>query len=189
MARTTRAESGCIIDAGLIKTQSPGGEGFRLIFPMARVPGIGVIMTLAGMLFGSVPIVMHCLPVPLWIALFFGIPFGVGGLLFFAGALDLWFYRSVVNVSAGSLTVVGGLFGSGRKKRVNAANIEKIEPVSRMSSGVKVWYDLQAVCRPKKKITIGKRILGKLSAESVIRQIERGMADNNSRVVRPLETR
>jgi hypothetical protein len=161
-------------EAGLIKTDSPSGEGFRLVFPMARAPGMGIIVTLATILFGGVPILMYCLPVPLLIALLFGVAFGIGGLLFLMGSLDMWFFRSAVDVSPAGLTVVGGLCGFGREKRIDAANIEKIEPVSRMSSGAKTWYDLQVVCGTK-KITIGKRILGKGSADSVIRQIEQAM--------------
>jgi hypothetical protein len=85
----------------------------------------------------------------------------------------------VVDVSPAGLTVVGGLFGFGREQQIKAANIEKIMPISRMSSGqgpgAKVYYDIQVVCRPTRKVTIGKRMLGKRLAASVVRQIEQAM--------------
>ncbi len=106
--------------------------------------------------------------------------FGGVGLLLLIACIDVWFYRSVVDVSPSGLTVVGGLLGLGREKQISAANIEKIEPINRMNAGrgqgAKVWYDIQVVYRPTKKATIGKRIMGKRLAASVIRQIEQGMS-------------
>ncbi len=166
-------------DAGVIKTQSPSGEGFRLVFPMGRAIGTGVALMLLGLIFGGVPILMHYLGAPWLLNIVFAFGFGAVGLLLLAVSIDVWFYRSVVDVSPAGLTVVGGLFGFGREKQVNAANIEKIEPVNRMSAnqgqGGKIWYDIQVVFRPTKKITIGKRILGKRLANSVIRQIEQAL--------------
>jgi hypothetical protein len=171
-------------DAGVIKTESPTGEGFRLVFPMARAPGMGVAMMVVGAVFGGVPIAMFHFDAPWLINAIFGLVFGAIGLLLLACAVDVWLYRSVVDVSAAGLTVVGGLFGLGRENRINAANIEMIEPVSRMSSGegqsAKKWYDIQVVYRPTSKLTIGKRILGKRLAESVIRQIEQAIGKHQS---------
>ncbi len=169
-------------DAGLVKTQSPSGAGFRLVFPMARTPKTGAMLLMTGLFFGGVPIAMYYMSAPWLTNLFFGVVFGAVGLLLLLVSLDVWFYRSVVDVSPAGLTVVGGWFSFGRETRINAANIEKIESVSRMNAGTKVWYDIQVVCRPTKKITIGKRILGKRLADSVIRQIEQALGKQEGTV-------
>ena len=110
---------------------------------------------------------------------FFEVIFGMIALLLLAFSLDVWFDRSVVECSAAGLMVAGGWFGCGRQQRISAASIEKLLPVNRLKSGqrdsAKLWYDIQAVCRPAKKVTLAKRILGKRLTESVIRQIEKGM--------------
>jgi hypothetical protein len=161
--------------AGVIKTESPSGEGFRLIFPMARTPGMGLLLLAMGVLFGCVPIVMYELSAPWLLNVIFGVVFGAIGLFGLVGTADVWFYRSTVDVSAHGLTITGGLFGLGRAQRIEAANITQIAPNSRMSSGESVYYDIEVVCQGGKKVTAGKRILGKRLAEAVIRQIEQAM--------------
>jgi hypothetical protein len=167
-------------DAGVIKTESPSGEGFRLIFPMGRAVGMGFVWLIIGCIFSGVPIFMYYVQAPWLLNIVFGVIFGGIGVLMLMAAVDVWFYRSVVDVSPAGLTVVGGLFGIGRQQQINAANIEKIEPYSRMNAGqgenAKVWYDIQVVYRPGKKLTVGKRILGKRLSQSVIRQIEQALS-------------
>jgi hypothetical protein len=165
-------------EAGLVKTASPSGEGFRLVFPMARTPGMALMWMVMGLIFGGAPIAMYYMSAPWIINIAFGVVFGAVGLLLLMVSADTWFYRSVVDVSPAGLTVVGGWLGFGRETRINAANIEKIEPVNRMNANAKVWYDIQVVCRPSKKITIGKRIPGKHLADTVIGQIEQAMGRN-----------
>ena len=171
-------------EAGVRKTISPTGEGIRLVFPMARTPGMASILTLMGCVFGAVPVVMYHLEAPLIANIIFGVVFGAFGLLFFLGGVETWFYRSVVDVSRSKMTVAGGLFGFGRPRRITASEIEKFVPKSRMSSGQgqskKTYYDIDVILASGKKITAGKRILGKRLVESVIRQIEQELGIEKS---------
>lgn len=166
-------------DAGIIKTASPSGEGFRLVFPMGRTIGMGFVFLLAVVIFGGAPVLMYYLAAPWFVMILFGVVFGAVALICLFAVVDTWFYRSVVDVSPAGLRVVGGLFGMGGEKQIMAANIEKIEPKSRMSSdgalGARVWYDIDVSYRPSKKTTIGKRIQGKRLVDSVIRQIKQGI--------------
>ena len=167
-------------DAGVVKMESPAGEGVRFVFPMARTPGTALAVTATGLVFAAVPIAplflgINFLDVNWWLNVIFGVLFGLLGLFLFAGAAELWFYRSAVDASARGLTVVGGLFGCGRRRRIEAADIEKIAPVNRMGSAEKVYYSIEVVCATGKKVTIGKRIPGRRLATSVVRQIEQAM--------------
>ena len=47
--------------------------------------------------------------------------------------------------------------------------------MSSAGTGENVYYDIDIVCTTGKKVTAGKRVLGKRLAESVIRQIEQAM--------------
>jgi hypothetical protein len=166
-------------DAGLVKMELPSGEGFRLVFPMARAPGMAFLFMVVGLVFGGVPIIMYYASAPWFISLIFSVVFGALGLLLLAGSVDVWFYRSVVNVSTSGLTVRGGWLVLGRERRIDLADVEKIDLKSRMSmsnpTGVKVYYDIDVVCRTGKKVTAGKRVPGKRLADSVVRQIEQAM--------------
>ena len=175
-------------EAGVVKMESPTGEGCRLVFPMARTPGLAAVTTLATIIFGGVPFLMFYWQVEWWINAFFGVVFGLTGLVLLAFSADFWFYRSVVDVSAHGLTIVGGLFGRGRQQWVAAADIRKIVPTSHASSGQgpgqKVYYDIEIVCAAGKRVTAGKRILGERLAASVIRQIEQALGRRQGTVKR-----
>lgn len=169
-------------DAGVVKMASPTGEGCRLVFPMARSPVMAAIFALAGLAFGGVPFfVYYTASGEFWFAtVACTVLFGGFGLLLLAVSADVWFYRSVVDVSAHGLVVTGGWFGLGRQRRIEASDIEKIVPFSRMGAGEgegkKMYYDIDIVCTTGKKVTAGKRVPGKRLAESVIRQIEHEQA-------------
>jgi hypothetical protein len=170
-------------DAGLIKAQSPSGEGFRLVFPMARFPGIGIVSLLVGLAFAAVPFALHNFEPESWIGLLFGVVFGLAGLGLLALSGYTWFYCSTVDVSASGLTIVGGLFGRGRERQIAAADVVDIRPVSRMSSGegqsAKVYYDVEVVCSGRRTVTAGKWILGKRLANSIIHQIKQAMGKDD----------
>ncbi len=168
-------------DAGVVRAESSTGEGCRLVFPMVRAPIMAAVVTLSGFLFGGVPFFVCCTaPAEFWFAkVACTVLFGGFGLLLLIVAADVWFYRSVVDVSASGLTVTGGWFGLGRQRRIEAADVEKITPVSRMSAGggqgKKMYYDIDILRTTGKKVTAGKRLPSKRLADSVIRQIEQAL--------------
>ena len=90
----------------------------------------------------------------------FPIIFGLIGaaVLFFLP--DLWFYRSVVDISPRDLAVSGGLFGLGAMRRIAAADVKVMETRQGMSCGQTVYYSVVVVCSNGKRITLGKRLPG-----------------------------
>jgi hypothetical protein len=166
-------------ETGVIKTRSFTGKGFRLVFPMARMPGTAFLFLLGACIFGGIPIGLSFTDTPWFVRLLFGVLFAFFGLFLLLASFDLWFFRSVVDVSASGLTVVGGWLGVNRRREIDVADIEKIVPYSRMSTSngptKKVYYDIDVIRKTGKKVTIGKRIFGKRLVESVIRQIEEGL--------------
>jgi hypothetical protein len=166
-------------EAGILKTDAPSSEGIRLVFPMARAPGMAFLFTATGLVFGGVPVIMYYSSAPWIIGLVFGVAFGALGLLLLAGAVDVWFFRSVVDVSKYNLTISGGLFGLGRERRIDPGDIEKFVTKNRMSvngpTRSKVYYDIDIVFKSGKNVTAAKRVPDKRLVDSVIRQIEQAM--------------
>jgi hypothetical protein len=161
-------------EAGVIQETSPTGDGQRFIFPMARQPGMAAMLTLMVIIFSGVPFVLLYMEWG-WGLLCFSVPFVLVGLLLLAMAMDVWFYRSVVDVSRRGLTVTGGLFGRGRSQWVDVAEIRQILTTRTMSSGSTVYFDLIIVCNDGKRITAGKRLCGKSAAATVVRLIEQAL--------------
>jgi hypothetical protein len=112
----------------------------------------------------------------------FYIIFGLFGVLLLVTALELWFFRSVVDVSARGLTVTGGLFGCGSSRWIVASEVVKIETVSNMKSDKLMYFDLIVICRGGKRITAGKWLPGKRLATAVIHQIEQAMGKQETLV-------
>jgi hypothetical protein len=168
-------------DAGVVKIASPAGDSCRFVFPMARQPGAAVALTLLSLAFLGVPVFL--LYQDSWLTTaFFGTIFGLAGFLLAMVALNLWFYRSVVDVSRRGLTVTGGLFGLGSSRWIDAAEVVKIKTTSHFSSENLMYFDFVVVCRDGRQVTAGKRLPGRRLTDSVIRQIEQAMGKQQAPV-------
>jgi hypothetical protein len=163
-------------DAGVVKTSSPTGDGCRFVFPMARCPRISILATLTSAVFFVAPILWLCLDFE-FIAIPFAVVFGLVAAMLSIVAVNLWFYRSVVDASHRGLTVAGGLFGRGSPQWIEASEVAKIETVSHLKSEKLMYYDLVIVCRGGERLTAGKRLPGHRLAVSVVRQIEQAMGN------------
>lgn len=161
-------------DAGVVKTPSPTGEGYLFEFPMARHSGLAVGVTLVTILLFGVPLVWMYLSFE-WIAIPFGLVFGLIGLFMFIFTIELWFYRSVVDVSRDGMIITGGLFGRGTSRHVEVDNISRIKLVSNIGGESQMYYTLVVVCNGGEKLTVGKHLPGKRLATAVVRQIEEAL--------------
>ncbi|MGD0897698.1 MAG: DUF3592 domain-containing protein [Thermoguttaceae bacterium] len=164
-----------LLDAGVRKTTSLTGEGCRFVFPMARCPLFATTMTLISLALSDVPFFLWYLDAGLVVTIVFGTVFGLAGMLLSIGAANLWFYRSVVDVSSRGLTVTGGLFGCGSPQWIAVADIARIEMVSNASTDKLMYFDLIVVCRGGKRVTACKWLPGHRLAVSIARQIEQAL--------------
>ncbi|MEN6557732.1 MAG: DUF3592 domain-containing protein [Thermoguttaceae bacterium] len=174
--------------SGVRKTLSPTGEGCRLAFPMMRQPWLGLLSLIAGIVFLGTPVFVYFATGDLtgsWLAghvvatAATGLIFGLIGLILTFVAFDVWFYRSVVDISPQGLTIVGGWFGLGPTREIAAADVRELKTVSHMSVGSgaakKSYYDIDVLLTSGKKITLGKRVLESGPTEAVLQEIRRAM--------------
>lgn len=154
--------------AGVVKTVSPAGAGTRYTFPMARHLGAVLGLTMFFIIWtGAIALMIH-LEAPI----LFPIIFGLIDLLVGFAVLDLWFYRSVVDVFRHDVTVRGGLLGLGRKRRIDIADVKNVFLQRGMQSGKTVFYTVCFGLGGGKKIVAGKRLKGKPHAQAVVRDLE-----------------
>ena len=161
-------------DAGVAGMASPSGDGWRFVFPMARHPGIAAFFTVPALVFTGAPLLWACLDFEL-IAIPFFMVFGLCAVCLWIAAVDLWFYRSVIDASPRGLTVVGGLFGWSRRRWIETADVVQIATVSRVQSDKEMYYNLVIVCRDGKRVTAAKRLPGHRLAVPLVRQIDQAM--------------
>ena len=162
-----------LAEAGVLKTASLTGDGCRFVFPMGRNLGSAVGLSVFWLIWTGVIVLILHLKAPL----LFTIAFGLVDVILFLVILDLWFYRSVIDVSPRGMTVTGGLFGVGSARWVEAANIAKFEAIRGMQSGEQVFYNLVITCRDGKRIKVGKRLPGNRLAETVLQQIAQSLGN------------
>ena len=155
-----------------MKEPSPSGDGFQFIFPRGRNPGSSLGLTVFWLIWSGIVVLILHLQAPL----LFPIAFGIADVVILAIAVDLWFFRSVVDVSPRGVTVTAGRFGPGRSQWIEAADVAKIAPVQGMQSGQTVYYNIVITSRGGKKITAGKRVASHRLATAVIGQIQQALA-------------
>ena len=126
------------------------------MFPMARNPGTAAILMLNCLISGGVAVGAQMGGAPI----FFPIIFGLIAVVILLILPDLWFYRSVVDISPRELVVSGGLFGLGATRSIAAADVKSIETRQGMFCGQTTYYKIVAVCNDGKQITLGKRLPG-----------------------------
>ena len=152
----------------MLKTVPPDGEGCRFVFPMGRNRGVCVFFFVFCAIWTGAIVFMRYMEAPILFPILFGLIDAVIVLFL----LDVCFYRSVVDASPRGLAITGGLLGLGSKRWIAADAIQQIDTRQNMSSNQKVWYDLVVVCSDGKRVTAGKRLLGKRLANAIVRQIE-----------------
>jgi len=156
---------------GVIRVPAPAGWGDRFIFPMFRNPGAVLGLGFFTLFWTGVCVGLFYSDAPR----LFPIAFSLFGLLLVVGLLDVAFYRSVADVLRDGINVRGGLFGVGRLKRIDSADLAELKPVRGMQAGNRLYYGVAAVTNGGKRITLGKRLPSKQAAELVIEQMRRSM--------------
>jgi hypothetical protein len=154
--------------AGVIKTISPAGAGARYLFPMTRHFGVVLGLTAFFVIWsGAIALMIH-LEAPI----LFPIVFGLIDLLVAFAVLDLWLYRSVVDVFRHEVAVRGGLLGLGRTRRFGIEKVKNVFLKQGMQSGRTVFYNVCFDLGGGRKVVAGKRLKDKPQAQAVVRELE-----------------
>lgn len=160
--------------AGVVAMPAAGGAT-RYLFPMARHVGMALGLTAFTAVWTAAIVLMLHLEAPI----VFPIVFGLFDLLLVAAMVDVWFYRSAVDVSRYGLSITAGLFGFGRTQWIDAADVKQFQYKRGMQAGSTVYYNLVARLRDGKEITLGKRIPGRHMAEAISKRWEGELAEND----------
>ncbi len=153
-------------EARIAKEPLPGG-GVRLVFPAARNLGSALFVSAFLVLWSGIIWLMIHVGTPF----LFPIIFGLFEIFFVWIAIDLWFYRSVVEARSEGLTFRGGLLGIGRQKSWAADDVKRFATSQSMSSGTKVWKNFDVVLRSGKRRTIAQSIEGRLAQQAVMDEL------------------
>lgn len=157
---------GLLAEANIVK-EPLAGSGVRLTFPAAQNPSSAFVIT-AVLLLWSVAIWFM---VHKGVLLLLPLIFGLFGLMFAWIAIDLWFYRSVVEASADGLRGRGGWLGVGREWSLAADEVRSFMTEEYMSSGRSVWKNVVVVPRTGRKRVIAKGIASKLVQQAIIDEL------------------
>jgi len=161
-------------EAGIRETVSPDGEGVRYIFPMARPLGAAIFLTFFWLFWTSGIVFAVWVGTPLFVLIVILSIFGLIDLVILYFVFDQWFYRSVADISPRGIVVKGGWLGLGTTRRIDVADIKRINCEQSVSFNV-VYYTLVTVGRNGTGVTVGKYVPGERLAKAIIRQIKQAM--------------
>jgi len=154
--------------ASKIGVRAQPGGGVELAFGPARNPALAVPFTAVGIVFAGVVVLLPRMEAPLPLLLVFG----AIDLLVLAFALKLWTGTVRVRADREGLTVVRRILGIGRRTRIDARDVERIEAAIGWQSGRTVYYALRAVRRNGGTTGCGDGLRDKREAEGLAERLE-----------------
>lgn len=158
--------------AGAIKTVAPDGSA-RYVFPRGRPWRAALGMTAFTAIWtGVIALLLH-FEAPI----LFPIVFGLFDALMILVLLDVWCYRSVVDVSPRGLVIAAGLTGLGQPRSIEASQIAAIDFRQSMQVGTQAYGNLVIRVRGQKPVTAAKWLPSRRCAETMIRQWEETLTD------------
>ena len=157
--------------AGVIRTTTPNGDGQRFIFPATRNLGMTIGHTAFTAVWSGVVYLMWHLGAPMVLTIIFGL-FNV---LMLGVMLDLWLYRSSIDVTRSFVVVNSGWLGLGSHRELPVSDIEKFDFSQSMQSNQRVFFNLYVVIGAGKKIKFAKNVAGNWTAKAVIKAIQEAM--------------
>jgi Protein of unknown function (DUF3592) len=161
---SAQADSGAILHAARILEEPSADGGVRLVFPAARNWIVGMMSAFTAAAFGGIGWALHSSGAPL----IFPIGFGFFAVLIGGVSADVWLYRSIVEASCHGLKFRGGWFGFGATRTWAVDEIERFTTPQYMSSGTKVWSNIELRLTDGKKQTIAKGLPGQAVVHTVL---------------------
>jgi hypothetical protein len=152
--------------AGIDTELMPAGKRFN--FPMARHPGLAAGTSLFFLIWTAVVVFLYRSDAPRlfpWL-------FGLFDVLIVFVVLDMWFYRSSIEARPGELAFSAGLFGTGRKRKIPAAELHGVSPARGTQSGSRLFYRLEVSTEDGARYTVAKRLPDLDTAEELASEIQ-----------------
>lgn len=146
-------------------------RGIRIEFPLFRNLGTAFGATVFLTIWTGAIVLMIHLGAPL----LFPIAFGLFELLILWFALELWLWRSVMDVNLRGVTLRAGLVGLSSTQSFDNDQIKTITYTSGMQSGRKLYYDLQLTTKDGKSYGIGKRIPSQSAAQAIVDDVRQAL--------------
>ncbi|HXC36428.1 MAG TPA: hypothetical protein VNV43_11175 [Candidatus Acidoferrales bacterium] len=166
------------IQSNIQITDLPDSKEF--VFPGGRVPGFAAGATVVCLIWTAIVVllVIYRAPIPLPLV------FGAMDLLMLFFVFDLWFRRSRLLVSAGTVTIE--TIWPGYKKELSVKNADLAEFAAEIGAtvGHAAYYDLKLRARDGKEWTLAKNLNHKPEADWLARQIAAAAARTSAKDVK-----
>lgn len=142
-------------------------EGKEFIFPDRRAPGFAAGAAVLCLIWTSIVglLIIFRAPIPLPLV------FGAMDLLMLFFVFDLWFRRSRVKVSAGTIQIETGWPGYKKEMSVKSSDVAGIAAEIGAPVGHAAYYDLKLRARDGKELTLAKNLNHKPEADWLARQM------------------
>lgn len=154
-------------------------ESKEFIFPSGRTPGFAGGATLLCLIWGGVVGLLIVYRAPGLLPMIFG----AMDLLMLYFVLDLWFRRSRIVVSAGTITIETAWPGYQRTNRIKGADVAEFAAEAGAQVGHAVYYDLKLRTRDGKEWILAKNLNHKPEAEWLGRQLTVAAATHSAKNV------
>jgi hypothetical protein len=164
---SAQPDSAAILHSARIVDEPLADGGVRLVFPAGRNLVVGLLSALTAAAFGGIGWALHSNGAPL----VFPIGFGFFTLLIGCVSADVCLYRSTVEASRRGLTFHGGWLGIGATRFWPSDEIDRFTTPQYMSSGTKVWSNIELWLTDGKKQTIAKGLPGQVVVRTVLDQL------------------
>jgi hypothetical protein len=156
--------------AGILTGPSLTGA-MRFYFPMARNKGAGLFLTAFVLIWTIIVYFLFTKHAPV----LFGIMFGALDILFLYWLMDLWFFRSKVEISEQSLSISKGIFTLGNPRQFEFSQIKDLEITNGMTFMNKLYYQLVLVTTDGKKHLFGKGLNSRYLADTLAAEMKKIM--------------
>lgn len=171
-ARESSAATACA-EAKIDRQETANGVAYS--FPLFRHVGPALVTTGAAAFWWGALLIMGFgiagegwLSVPVMLGL--GV-FGVLGLLFVAAMLDLWLWKSRVEITGETFTYRAGYLGIGRRHELPRSEISAVVIKSGGQLGQEMSYDLSLSTADGARHRFGKRVVGASAAKTIAQEI------------------
>ena len=170
---TTRSDdSGAVAPPAHAKVVvSNGSGGTEFYFPALRNPSRAVILLLVTIFWSGLVYFLYHSHAPI----FFFIVFGLSDLLLIGGFLHVTFGSARITAGSGQIVSCKGVFGAGKTRRIQIADVASIVPVVSMqqgTSGGNQLYSIRLILKDGRKLTLADEIDSRQEARWVVSQIE-----------------